>query len=94
MTDGSSCSKLKRKVIALDQKAAIIRAVASGRKNTQVAKNFGMAPSPLSAILSSKEVITGTVARGVEGTRKKLRSPAFEVVEETLFKWNFGSTGC
>ncbi|KAH7946472.1 hypothetical protein HPB49_025537 [Dermacentor silvarum] len=34
-----------------------------------------------------KEVITGAVARGVKGTRKKLRSPAFEAVEEVLFKW-------
>ncbi|KAH7952698.1 hypothetical protein HPB49_000426 [Dermacentor silvarum] len=87
MTDCSSCSKRKRKVIALDQKAAIIRAVASGTKKTQVAKNFGIAPSPLSTILSSKEVIIGAVARGVKGTRKKLRSPDFEAVEEALFKW-------
>ncbi|KAH7970131.1 hypothetical protein HPB49_000049 [Dermacentor silvarum] len=87
MTDGSSCSKRKRKAIALDGKAAIIKAVASGTKKTQVAKNFGIAPSPLSTILSHKEVITGAVARGVKGTRKKLRSPAFEAVEEALFKW-------
>ncbi|KAH7942069.1 hypothetical protein HPB49_020171 [Dermacentor silvarum] len=86
MTDCSSCSKRKRKVIALDQKAAIIRAVAPGTKKTQVAKNFGIAPRPLCTILSSKEVITGAVARGVKGTRKKLRSPAIEGVEEALFK--------
>ncbi|KAH7948751.1 hypothetical protein HPB49_001872 [Dermacentor silvarum] len=55
MTDGSSCSKRKQKVIALDQKAAIIGAVASGTKKTQVAKDFGIVPSPLSTILSSKE---------------------------------------
>ncbi|KAH7940888.1 hypothetical protein HPB49_007574 [Dermacentor silvarum] len=89
MTDGSSCSKRKRKVIALDLKAAIIRAVSSGTKKMQVAKDFGIAPSTLSiyTILSSKEVIIGAVARGVKGTRKKLRSPSFEAVEEALFKW-------
>ncbi|KAH7979928.1 hypothetical protein HPB49_012046 [Dermacentor silvarum] len=76
MTDGSSCSKRKRKVIALDQNAAIIGAVASGTKKMQVANDFGIAPSPLSTILSNKEVITGAVARGVKGTRKKLRSPS------------------
>ncbi|KAH7933415.1 hypothetical protein HPB49_012407 [Dermacentor silvarum] len=66
MTDSSSCSKRKRIIITLDQKAAIIRAVASGTKKTQVAKDFGIAPSTFSTILRSKEVITGTVARGVK----------------------------
>ncbi|KAH7948913.1 hypothetical protein HPB49_003429 [Dermacentor silvarum] len=87
MTYGSSCSQRKRKAIALDQKAAIIRAVESGTKKTQVAKDFGIAPSTLSSILSSKKVITGAVARGEKGTRKKLRSLPFEAVEEVLFKW-------
>ncbi|KAH7954663.1 hypothetical protein HPB49_020705 [Dermacentor silvarum] len=72
---------------ALIPGAAIIRAVASGAEKTQVAKNFGIAPSPLPTILSSKEVTTDAVARGVKGTRKKLRSPDFEAVEEALFKW-------
>lgn len=87
MSDSSSGCKRKRKVIALDQKAAIIRAVAAGTKKTQVAKDFGIAPSTLSTILGRKEAITGAVARGVQGSRKKLRSPAFEAVEEALFKW-------
>ncbi|KAH9362683.1 hypothetical protein HPB48_001220 [Haemaphysalis longicornis] len=66
MSDSSIGCKRKRKVIALDQKAAIIRAVAAGTKKTQVAKDFGIAPSTLSTILGSKEAITGAVARGVK----------------------------
>ncbi|KAH9361331.1 hypothetical protein HPB48_006893 [Haemaphysalis longicornis] len=39
------------------------------------------------AAVAVKEAITGAVARGMKGSRKKLRSPAFEAVEEALFKW-------
>ncbi|KAH9377195.1 hypothetical protein HPB48_017891 [Haemaphysalis longicornis] len=52
VSDSSSGCKRKRKFIALDQKAAIIRAVASGTKKTQVARDFGIAPSTLSTIQS------------------------------------------
>lgn len=51
-----------------------------------MAKDFGIAPSTLSTILSSKEVITGAVARGVKRYVEEA-SVSFEAVEEAPFKW-------
>lgn len=77
----------KRKRITLDQKAAMIRAVESGTKKGNVARDFGVSTSTLSTILSKQESIIDAVARGVKGSAKRMRAPAFEAVERAVFKW-------
>ncbi|KAH8031192.1 hypothetical protein HPB51_013649 [Rhipicephalus microplus] len=77
----------KRKRITLDQKAAMIRAVELGTKKGNVARDFGVSTSTLSTILSKQESIIDAVARGVKGSAKRIRAPAFEAVERTAFKW-------
>ncbi|KAH8009335.1 hypothetical protein HPB51_015658 [Rhipicephalus microplus] len=75
----------KRKRITLDQKAAMIRAVESGTKKGNVARDFGVSMSTLSTILSKQESIIDAVARSVKGSAKRMRAPAFEVVERESF---------
>ncbi|KAH8019247.1 hypothetical protein HPB51_018474 [Rhipicephalus microplus] len=77
----------KGKRITLDQKAAMIRAVESGTKKGNVARDLGVSTSTLSTILSKQEPIIDTVARGVKGSAKRMRAPAFEAVERAVFKW-------
>ncbi|KAH8021632.1 hypothetical protein HPB51_016028 [Rhipicephalus microplus] len=77
----------KRKRITLDQKAAMIRAVESGTKKGNVARDFGISTSTLSTILSKQESIIDAVARGVKGSAMRVRAPAFEAVERAVFKW-------
>ncbi|KAH8042084.1 hypothetical protein HPB51_021168 [Rhipicephalus microplus] len=76
----------KRKRITLDQKAAMIRAVELGTKKGNVARDFGVSTSTLSTILSKQESIIDAVARGVKGSAKRMRAPAFEAVERAVFK--------
>ncbi|KAH8033954.1 hypothetical protein HPB51_018423 [Rhipicephalus microplus] len=71
----------------LDQKAAMIRAVESGTKKGNVARDFGVSTSTLSTILSKQKSIIDAVARGVKGSALRMRAPAFEAVERAVFKW-------
>lgn len=77
MNSSSGGAKRKCKVIALNQKPAIIRALGARTKKTQVATDFRIALRTLSTILGNKEAIMGAVARGVKGSRKKLWPPVF-----------------
>nr|XP_037276006.1 tigger transposable element-derived protein 6-like [Rhipicephalus microplus] len=79
--------KRKCKIITIEQKSAMLRAVESGVKKKKVAEDFGVSLSTLSTILSKREAIADAVARGVKGDRMKLRAPAFEAVEKAVFNW-------
>ncbi|KAH8036161.1 hypothetical protein HPB51_018575 [Rhipicephalus microplus] len=79
----------KRRRITLDQKAAVIRAVKSGTKKGNVARDCGVSTSTLSTILSKQKSIIDAVTRGVKGSAKRMRAPAFEAVERAIFKWFF-----
>ncbi|KAH8031780.1 hypothetical protein HPB51_020851 [Rhipicephalus microplus] len=77
----------KRKRITLDQKAAMIKAIESGTKKGNVARDFGVSTSTLSTILSKQESIIDAVACGVKGSAKRMRALAFEAAERAVFKW-------
>ncbi|KAM7293081.1 uncharacterized protein ISCGN_026211 [Ixodes scapularis] len=79
---------------AADQPPAKKRARKVGRANSQ--EEEGSEKSDLHKQLSdiggkdipdSKDVIAEAIACGVKGSRKKLRSAAFEAVEKALFTW-------
>ncbi|XP_064468534.1 tigger transposable element-derived protein 6-like [Ornithodoros turicata] len=77
----------KRKVLCLEDKAAIIAAVSRGEKKKDVALGFGIAQSSLSTILKEKEKIMSSVERGSSSQRKKVKRPSYEEIEKALFAW-------
>ncbi|XP_064462141.1 tigger transposable element-derived protein 6-like [Ornithodoros turicata] len=77
----------KRKVLCLEDKAAIIAAVSRGEKKKDVALRFGIAQSSLSTILKEKEKIMSSVERGSSSQRKKVKRPSYEEIEKAAFAW-------
>lgn len=65
----------------------MIEAVSSGRKKTDVAKDYGVSPSTLSTILKNKENILKTKDSGPCSQRKRLKCSPYEEVEKTLYTW-------
>lgn len=77
----------KRKVLSIDDKAKIIRAVASGEKKKAVAERFGVPQSSLSTILKAKDTILASLQSGTSGQRKRLKLAAYEDVDKAVFTW-------
>ncbi|KAM7281492.1 tigger transposable element-derived protein 6-like [Ixodes scapularis] len=79
--------KKKRKVLTLEEKANIIRAVASGRKKCDVAAEHGIPASTLSTILKTKDAIILATSSGNGSKKKNLKTTPHEKLEEALFMW-------
>ncbi|KAG0415784.1 hypothetical protein HPB47_007044 [Ixodes persulcatus] len=79
--------KKKRKVLTLEEKANIIRAVASGRKKCDVAVEHGIPASTLSTSLKAKDAIVLATSSGNASKKKHLKTTPHEKLEEALFMW-------
>ena len=80
--------KPKRKGLSVTAKMEIIKAVESGRKKGDIAREFGIAPSTLSTILKNKsDIKTKFELAKFEPTRQRFRNATYEDVEEALLRW-------
>lgn len=77
----------KRKVFSLDDKVEMINAVSSGRKKTDVAKEYAVSLSTLSTILRSSESILKTKDSRACSQQKRLKCSPYEAVEQALYTW-------
>ena len=78
----------KRKSITLERKMEIFRAVDSGRKKSDVAREFGLSSSTMSTLFKNKDRITEQYdSAKFDPSRKRFRTAALDDVEEALMKW-------
>lgn len=82
----SSATK-KRKVLSLEDKAAILDAVSEGERKKDVAARFGIPASSLSTILGSKDAIRNAMKAGTSSKKKKLKSSTYPDVDKAVFTW-------
>lgn len=82
-----SVSTKKRKTLTLEDKVAILDAVAAGEKKKDVAGRFGIPASSLSTILNAKDAIRGAVQAGTSGKKKKLKQSTYADVDKAVFTW-------
>lgn len=85
----SSKPSIRRKPIALSQKANILAEVRAGKlSKTEIARKFGIAKSTLSGIVKGEARVTAALSDGeFAPKRKKMRTAAHKGVEDALFAW-------
>lgn len=77
------------KSLNLGEKVQVIKLVESGaKKKSDVAKEFGIPASTLSTILKNKgKTLEAWNSNEISVTRKRLREPHFEDIEDCTIKW-------
>lgn len=81
----SSATK-KRKVLSLEDKAAILDAVSEGQRKKDVAARSGIPASSLSTTLASKDAIRNAMKAGTS-SKKRLKSSTYADVDKAVFTW-------
>lgn len=79
--------KRKRVALTLDQKISIINDIESGKKQTAVAATFGIAKTTVNTIWLDRDNIKRAYEESPAGSRKRMRTAAYEDVEAALLKW-------
>lgn len=82
-----SASIKKRKTLTLEDKVAVLDAVAAGEKKKDVAARFGIPASSLSTILNAKDSIRSAVEAGTSGKKKKLKQSTYADVDKAVYTW-------
>ncbi|XP_072172602.1 tigger transposable element-derived protein 4-like [Diadema setosum] len=81
-------SQKKRKSLSLERKIEILRAVDSGRKKSDVAKEFELSSSTMSTIIKNKcRIEEQYESAKYNPSHKRFRTAALDDVEEALIKW-------
>lgn len=81
----------KRKPLSLDEKVRLIREVASGKRQVEVAAENGVPVSTLKTLVRSKERIRTAASTGTLPKWNKKSTPQ-DKVERKLFYWFMGAT--
>lgn len=79
-------SSTKRKVLTLDDKVSVIKAVESGAKKADVCRQFGLVNSTVCTIMKNKEKILESHHHG-QGHMKKIRVCEKSNVDAALLEW-------
>ena len=78
----------KRKSLSLERKIEILRAVDSGRKKSDVAREYDLSSSTMSTLIKNRPRIEQQYNMSKsDPTRKRIRTAALDDVEEALIKW-------
>ena len=80
-------AKRKRVALSLDQKISIINDIECGKKQTAVAAAFAIAKTTVNTIWLDRENIKRAYEESPAGSRKRLRTAAYEDVEAALLRW-------
>lgn len=75
----------KRKVLSIEDKVSVIRAIESGGKMCDVSRLLGLPRTTVSTIWQSKEKISKAAAQG--NSLKKLRVPTFDQIDRAMLQW-------
>lgn len=80
--------KRKRKQFSLQEKVSILRDIDAGKKQVDISKDLGVAPSTIATILKDRAKIT-ELHRGSQlaPSRKRLRLGNFQVVDQAVLTW-------
>ena len=81
------CDKRKRISSELEMKMTIISDIESGKKQSAIATSHGLAKTTVSTIWSDRAKIKRAYEESPANSRKRLRTAAFEDVENALLKW-------
>lgn len=77
----------KRKAVCLDTKLEVIKALESGQKKSEVAKQFNLVYSTVNTIWCARAKIETACEKNQNRQTKKLRKPSHEDLDEALLKW-------
>lgn len=79
----------KRRQFTLEEKIDVLKAVDSGRKKNDVAKDFGISASTLSTFLKDRGKLQREYYENNDGTpaRKRIRAANFEDTDKAVYKW-------
>ncbi|KAJ3661859.1 hypothetical protein Zmor_006238 [Zophobas morio] len=82
----SSTSKLKRRIISIEEKGAIVARLENGESNAKSAEEFGVAHSTISTIWKNKDkIILGFNKNTLKS--KKLRNSQHDDLDKSLLEW-------
>lgn len=79
-------AKRKRSALDLETKISIINDIESGKKQTAVCSALGLPKQTVSTIWNDRVKIKQAFQSATVNSRKRLRTAAFEDVEEALLK--------
>lgn len=79
-------STIKRKVLTVIEKVAIIKDSESGIKNNVICKKYGLCSSTVSTLLKNKEPLMHAYERNLI-TSKRLKKCSKADLDEVLYKW-------
>lgn len=79
----------KRRQFTLEEKISVLRAVDSGQKKSNIAKDFGISASTLSTFLKDRDKIQREYNESNAGSasRKRIRTANFEDIDKSVYKW-------
>jgi len=80
-------NKCKQTVLDLDQKIAIINDIEAVKKQAAVAASCGLSKQTINSIWQKREKLRQAFDSCASNRRKRLRTSAFDDVEEALLKW-------
>jgi len=80
-------NKRKQTALDLDQKIAIINEIEAGKKQAAVAATRGLSKQTINSIWQKREKLRHAFESCASNRRKRLRTSAFDDVEEALLKW-------
>lgn len=75
----------KRKVLCVDEKVCLIRAIEKGEKRSDIGRRFGLSPSTIATIWKNKDKILQAELEGKSS--KKIRKPKFEDLDAAMLSW-------
>jgi transposase-like protein len=79
--------KRKQQSISLETKQKIITESAAGKSYGQLAKDFGLAKSTVSTIVSNKDKISNAIEGGIGAKRARLTNAKNPDLEEAVLTW-------
>lgn len=75
----------KRKVLTVEEKVALIRAIEKGEKQTDVVRRTGLSQSTVATIWKDRKKWIDAEIQ--EGKKKKMRKPQYEDVDQAVLQW-------
>ena len=87
---GTAKKKSSRKVLSLEEKSKVVRAIKSGKKQAEVAQRFDtpLSQSTVATIVrSKKEIISAYKGSLYKDKRKRMKQPSYPDVEKALAEW-------
>ena len=83
----ATCKRRKRTALDLEQEIQVIDDIEAGKKQSVVAASLSVAKQTVNTIWHDREKIRQVFSESQTNTRKRLRTAAYEDLEEELLTW-------